>query len=162
VAGNRVVVRRAEPDDWATQKVLRLAALADAPDAFIVTLSEARAYPDSLWQQRIVDNPHLHVLVDGRPVGMAVLLDRAGHGELVGVWVDPAARGTGAVDALVAAAIELATSSGQPRINLWVVEGNDRAERAYARNGFVRTGATQPVPGRPSAIECEMSRPLSS
>ena len=36
---------------------------------------------------------------------------------------------------------------------LWVVEGNDRAERVYRRLGFAHTGAAQPVPGNPSLTE---------
>jgi hypothetical protein len=41
-----------------------------------------------------------------------------------------------------------------------VVEGNDRAERAYRRVGFEPTGVEQPVPGRPSDIEREFALDL--
>ena len=80
----------------------------------------------------------------------------AGVAALTSLWVDPAARGKGVGDQLVDTVVEWARNAGYQQIVLWVAEGNDRAERLYERNGFVRTGelARDPKP------EFEMCRRL--
>jgi GNAT superfamily N-acetyltransferase len=157
-----VVVRRLGPDDWATQRALRLAALTDAPLAFLTTLADAQQHPEQLWRDRIADSPHFVADVDGEPSGMTVVVLTDGQPEAVGVWVRPEARGSGAIEALLDAASSWAADQGHRRLGLWVVDGNARAERAYARYGFTRTGRSQPVPGRPDEVEVEMVRPLRS
>ena len=157
----RVDVRRVVPDEWQTLREIRLAALADAPDAYLTTLAEAQAYPDDLWRDRIADNPHLVATVDGVAVGLTVVLDTGEGREMVAVWVAPEARGHGVIEALIDASVSWARDEGDKELGLWVVDGNERAERAYARYGFTRTGRTQPVPGRPDEIEVEMTYALS-
>ena len=39
-------------DDWEVFRALRLRALADAPDAFGITLAEAADNPESVWRER--------------------------------------------------------------------------------------------------------------
>ena len=156
----RVVVRRVAPDEWPAFREIRLAALADAPQAYLTTLAEAQAYPEQLWRDRIAANPHLLATVDGVAVGMTVVIATDNGREIVSVWVAPDARGRGVIEALIDAAVGWAGDQGDAQLGLWVVEGNERAERAYARYGFSRTGRTQPVPGRPDEIEVEMTYAL--
>jgi RimJ/RimL family protein N-acetyltransferase len=62
---------------------------------------------------------------------------------------------------LVGAVIDWATAAPFRAIDLWVTVGNDAAEALYARLGFVRTGATQPVrEDDPTLLELAMTRPL--
>ena len=49
--------RQAQAADWETLRQLRLAALADAPDAFASTLEAEVAYPDEVWRQRAEGGP---------------------------------------------------------------------------------------------------------
>jgi GNAT superfamily N-acetyltransferase len=156
----RVVVRRVAPDEWPAFREIRLAALADAPQAYLTTLAEAQAQPAQLWQYRIAANPHFLATVDGVAVGMTVVIAADNGREIVSVWVAPDARGRGVIEALIDAAVSWAGDQGDAQLGLWVVEGNERAERAYARYGFTRTGRTQPVPGRPDEIEVEMTYAL--
>jgi len=159
----RVVVRRLVPDDWEAQRSLRLAALADSPSAFLTTLDQARQAPEQQWRDRIATSPHFLAEFNGTPAGMAVgLLIDDGTAEVVGVWVHPDARGSGAIEGLLDAVSAWAADEGHDRLGLWVVDGNERAERAYARYGFTRTGRSQPVPGRPGETEVEMVRELGS
>jgi hypothetical protein len=63
--------RQAQAADWEALRQLRLAALADAPDAFASTLEAELAFPTELWQQRAHQGV-AHALVDqavrwGRP-----------------------------------------------------------------------------------------------
>jgi GNAT superfamily N-acetyltransferase len=156
----RVVVRRVAPDEWPAFREIRLAALADAPHAYLTTLTEAQAYPEQLWRDRIAANPHFLAMVDGVAVGMTVVIAADNGREIVSVWVAPDARGRGVIEALMDAAVGWAGDQGDAQLGLWVVEGNERAERAYARYGFSRSGRTQPVPGRPDEIEVEMTYAL--
>jgi GNAT superfamily N-acetyltransferase len=156
----RVVVRRIGPDEWQALREVRLAALADAPYAYLTTLVEAQAQPAGMWQDRIAANPHFLATVGGVAVGMMVVIAADSGREIVAVWVAPEARGRGVIEALFDAAVRWAGDQGDAQLGLWVVEGNERAERAYARYGFSRTGRSQPVPGRPEEIEVEMTYAL--
>lgn len=156
----RVVVRRVAPDEWPAFREIRLAALGRCPQAYLTTLAEAQAYPEQLWRDRIAANPHFLAMVDGAAVGMTVVIAADPGREIVSVWVAPDARGRGVIEALIDAAVGWAGDQGDAQLGLWVVEGNGRAERAYARYGFSRTGRTQPVPGRPDDIEVEMTYSL--
>jgi GNAT superfamily N-acetyltransferase len=80
---------------------------------------------------------------------------------IVAVWVAPESRGNGVIDALIDSALTWSRGQGDTELGLWVVDGNQRAERAYSRCGFRRTGRTQPVPDRPGQIELEMTLPLT-
>jgi GNAT superfamily N-acetyltransferase len=76
------------------------------------------------------------------------------------MWVDPRFRRRGVGEALVQTVVDWATEEGFREVFLWVTAVNATAERLYARNGFVRTGASQDV--RPGELEYEMTRPLRS
>ncbi len=155
-----VAVRRAVIDDWAHVRAVRLAALADSPSAYITTLAEAREFPDALWQERISANPHFIAVSGQDPVGLAAVLFNQPLPEVVGMWVAPDFRGHGVVDELIGATAAASADRGAQELRLWVVEGNQRAEAAYIRNGFLRTGRLQAVPGRSEEIEFEMARLL--
>jgi ribosomal protein S18 acetylase RimI-like enzyme len=158
----RVVVRRVVPDEWQTFRDIRLAALADAPGAFITTLADAQAYPEQLWRSYTAEGGTMLAWRDDRPVGLVAAYVPVDQPHLVMMWVEPAARGTGVVEALIDAVVTWAGERDAKHVGLFVVEGNDRAERAYQRYGFRRTGRSQPVPGRPDDIEHEMTYSLSS
>jgi ribosomal protein S18 acetylase RimI-like enzyme len=65
------------------------------------------------------------------------LLDR--HGELVDLWVDPAARGGGAGARLTEAVAAALVERGAPRIVLSTAAPNATAQRLFARLGFRAT-----------------------
>lgn len=67
--------------------------------------------------------------------------DVAGLGELCALYVDPAAWGSGVGRALVEAAREQLAGQGFRSAVLWVLVGNDRAERFYARDGWEPDGS---------------------
>ncbi len=71
----------------------------------------------------------------------------------------PDTRGTGAADALIAAGVEWATAAGCRAVRLQVIDGNERAERCYVRNGFRRTGVVTVGDGD-APVQVEMERVL--
>lgn len=95
--------------------------------------------------------------IEGAIVGTASGGDGDGTGvaALTAMWVDPRFRRSGVGQALVRRVIEWARESGYSELLLWVVDGNDGAERLYVHSGFRRTGAAQEV--RPGELEYELS-----
>lgn len=144
-------VVRPDGNDWARVRDLRLAALADAPDAFGSTLAQERDQPEPFWRRRLarVDATTLLVVLDGRDAGIVVVAPEEDELETAGifsVWVAPFARGRGAGDALMIAAVEEARARGFRRVALEVGEHNLPAQALYARHGFTPTGLRGHLP----------------
>lgn len=141
-------VRRIGEDDWELLRSVRLAALADAPEAFRARLADAEAYPQARWRQQAGPTTAGGLPVatfvarrpDGSGAGMAVGVDTGESTNVVGVWVAPDERGTGLFDRLMEA---VEAWSPHRRLVLDVALGNERARRAYERRGFVVTGRSE-------------------
>ncbi|WP_155368463.1 GNAT family N-acetyltransferase [Catellatospora vulcania] len=129
-------------DDWPVWRELRLAALAEAPDAFGARLADWQGDGDRAerWRGRL-EIPGSHNLVatiGGRPAGMAsgVPTGEPGVVELISMWVHPDARGQGVGDRLLAAVEQWARQVGAHVLKLAVADGNASAAALYRRNGF--------------------------
>ena len=87
-------VVRADVEDWAAVREIRLRALADAPDAFASGLADERGRAESEWRDRLAspDARTFLALDDGDPVGLVTVYrdpdDRA-RAHLVSLWVSP-------------------------------------------------------------------------
>jgi ribosomal protein S18 acetylase RimI-like enzyme len=146
-----IQVRRVQPEDWATLRTVRLAALADAPAAFGSTTARELALDDAEWRRRTETAPNFIAWREDDPVGLVTVVARPGDDEdgppaeweLVSMWVSPHARGSGAADLLVSAAVEVVRAESARRLMLWVAHGNARARAFYLRAGFRQTGARQ-------------------
>ncbi|GAA3756128.1 GNAT family N-acetyltransferase [Streptomyces tremellae] len=68
----------------------------------------------------------------------------AGTAELYALYVAPRHVSTGVGRALMDALLAAAGAAGHPLMQLWVVAGNARARRFYARAGFAPDGAEEP------------------
>ncbi|MET8942530.1 GNAT family N-acetyltransferase [Streptomyces sp. NPDC004542] len=172
------VIRSIRADEWPAVKALRLLALQDpvAHLAFLETYEEARAKPDSFWQERaeraaegataaqqiIAEGP------DGQWVGtLTVLVEEAGtkdwagfpvdrrQGHVVGVFVRPECRGIGLTEVLFDAGVEWAWGMGAERVRLIVHEDNERAQRLYRKVGFAPSGVVVPLEQTPGETELE-------
>lgn len=143
--------------EWPVLKQVRLRALADAPEAFCTTSAQAQAWTDGEWRERagrFAVNPPAAARIaylDGMPCGMMTCYFAAPDtqnaeavAELTAVWVDPAARGQGAGEALVASMVDWAGTQGIRVLQAWVMEGNERAVAFYKKVGFAETGQRQP------------------
>ncbi|MFF8596721.1 GNAT family N-acetyltransferase [Streptomyces sp. NPDC015220] len=174
----KYLVRAIRAEEWPAVKALRLRALRDpiAHLAFLETYEDAAAKPDSFWQERAAKASTGETGVrqfvaqgpDGEWVGsVTVLLEEAGttdwagfpverrQGHLVGVYVRPEHRGCGLTEVLFDEAVQWAWAIGVERIRLIVHEDNGRAQRFYRRVGFLPTGRTVPLAGKPGETELE-------
>ncbi|WP_169982667.1 MULTISPECIES: GNAT family N-acetyltransferase [unclassified Microbispora] len=156
-----VVIRRLGGEDWRTWRDLRLAALADAPGIFHGDLEEERAYDEARWRRWTEDGVKVAAFGADVPVGVAagrVPADRAGAVELFGMWVRPEVRGGRIAERLALEVTAWARETGRSRVELWVVSGNDPAERVYRRLGFRGTGEYQLHPRDPGLRKYVMAK----
>lgn len=136
--------------DAPAYRLLMLEAYTQAADAFTSTAEERAAEPLSFWEKRIADPAGLHfafgAFAGGRLVGTVALecsaKPKTRHKALViGMYVEPSARGTGAAWRLLEALIMQARRrDGLRLLTLTVTEGNEPAIRLYRRAGFVAYG----------------------
>jgi ribosomal protein S18 acetylase RimI-like enzyme len=160
-----MTVVRAGLDDLDEVRDIRLRALADAPYAFASTLERELGLTDSDWRQRIERGPWWLARAGdaGPPVGLVagmVDLDEPADRQLVGMWVDPSARGTPTAGLLVESVLDWARADGAEGVVLWVADGNERAERLYFRMGFTRNGRRAPLASDPEKGEFQMEHRL--
>lgn len=139
-----------EASDAQRYRALMLEAYERAADAFTSTAQERAAETALFWAKRIADPMGLSVAFgafDGADLVGTVALEfsakpKTRHKALViGMYVSPGARGTGAGRALLAAALRYAeTKEGLIRLNLTVTEGNAPAIHLYQSAGFETFG----------------------
>lgn len=146
-----MIVRRVEASEWREVRELRLRALQDpnAELAFIGTHAEALLSSDDFWRNRAFaaadggpNAQFVAVTDDGAWVGSATVLVGVSplRASIVGVYVDPVARGNGTIDALLDACATFVRSCGLREVFLTVHTDNHRAQGAYVRGGFADTG----------------------
>lgn len=147
-----ISVRQLRSDDWQEWRAMRLAALAEAPDAFCSTLEEWSGEGDreDRWRARLEEvELNLFAEIDGRVGGMVSATGPVdGESELITMWVAPEERGKGVGDALVRAVLCWARRQGARRVALDVREGNRHALALYERQGFADSGEA-PGPDEP-------------
>ncbi len=171
-------LRRAFANDWSAVRDVRLRALTQDPSAFCSTLDRELAFDEHAWRSRLADGITVLAWADDAPVATAAQDTQevsgapvtpmatargkadpheAGGKEIVGMWVDPAKRGSGVADSLISTVIEWAQSEGAHEVALWVAGGNDRARAFYERCGFTATGERDSMPSGVDQIRMRMS-----
>jgi RimJ/RimL family protein N-acetyltransferase len=165
---DEVEVRAVHDHEWREVRDLRLRALQDevADLAFVDTYVEASRRLDEFWQQRAAGSSleagpdagarqFVAVAADGTWVGsVTVIVERVGErdfegveitrdaGALVGVYLDPAYRGRGIIQRVMAAAVDWVRERELGSARLYVHVDNPRAQHAYEKAGFAPTGVT--------------------
>ena len=149
-------VARLQPSDATQYRALMLQAYELAADAFTSTAEERAAEPESFWVKRIADPTGMSAAFgafEGQELVGTVALEfsakpKTRHKALViGMYVAPSARGTGAGRALLRAAVDCAKNRhGVLLLTLTVTEGNEPAVNLYRSAGF------QPYGVEPMAI----------
>ncbi|SHK84416.1 Acetyltransferase (GNAT) family protein [Pseudonocardia thermophila] len=135
---------------------MRLAALRNAPTAFASTYAREIRLSDDEWRALLgPDRAWFAAGEVGLAAGHPSWTGVPGRVDLVSMWVHPDHRGRGLAGELAAAVLGWARSVGAAEVELWVVDGNDAAARAYAKAGFAPTGRSQPLPSHPELTERE-------
>ncbi len=146
-----MIIRPMAEQDWRRAKAIRLAALADTPDAFGTTLAEDEARPDAEWRARLAASDRVTFVAEltGEDVGLVVcapfegLQDTAG---LFAMWTAPEARQSGIGSALVQAVVDWARQRGYKKVALDVADTNRAAIALYEKHGFMPTGEVSTLP----------------
>ena len=163
-----MTVRRIRADEGKLLRVVRLAALADAPFAYSSTHEREADLTADDWAERaatraISDSASTWFAVDegGDVLGLVgAFRPQDTDVELVSMWTAPEARGLGVARQLVEVVVAWAREVGSTTVSLWVTRGNEPAHRLYESMGFVETGDFQPLPSDPCKDEVRMTRTL--
>lgn len=141
------LVRPVREADAEPYRDLRIEALRTAPTAFGMDVTTAENRSLEQWQQQMRDgtgdSQTLNCIAEAGSecVGMIVFQQETGvktahNGNIYGVYVRPAWRGVGILDALFAAGSAWAAPRGVRFLKLSVSATNVAAIRAYTRLGF--------------------------
>jgi GNAT superfamily N-acetyltransferase len=133
--------------DWRVWKPLRLEALADTPIGFGELYADAVAQADHEWELRWRRQTGIKVMALERdvPLGIAGGFPADdGRKVLFSVYVRPAARGRGVLEALVD---RVEAWAAPDPLHLDVHVDNAPARSAYLRLGFVENGMITPGGG---------------
>jgi len=148
---SRVLIRSATPEDAFGVAVVHVRAWQVGyrglmPDAYLEGLRpEDRAAKYAFGDTR-PERPATIVAVDNEKIcgfaatGPARDADAVGAGELMALNVDPDAWGRGVGRLLIAEARDRLAERGHADAILWVMDGNDRAERFYGADGWTPDG----------------------
>jgi GNAT superfamily N-acetyltransferase len=130
-----IVVRRIRPGDASALKTVRLAALTDRPDAFGSTFEREAAFTPEIWASRtfqssLGDHAVTYLAwLDDDAVGIVDGLRDGPVVELMSMWTAPGLRRRGLGRRLVEATVEWDANAEAERVELWVMRGNDAAQR---------------------------------
>ena len=145
-------IRSTETEDWMLLRKVRLAALLDTPTAFGVSYQTAAAYTDEQWKVRASSTGTVFWLAfeQDRPVGLiGVAVSSTHRFNLIGMWVEPVARGSGVATQLVEVVKARAIAEGFDRVFLDVSPDNARASNFYLKQGFVFMDEWAPLESHP-------------
>lgn len=150
-----VKIRHARPEDAPAIAEIHVRTWQSAyrgllPDDALAAMTPEQRLP--MWERLLAALPDGHgVLVaesDGAVVGFSSFgprrnADRGDELELFTIYVDPTAQHCGIGTSLLQASLAAMREAGAARAVLWVLDGNETAQRFYRRSGWVRGETTK-------------------
>ncbi|TWP34713.1 GNAT family N-acetyltransferase [Leekyejoonella antrihumi] len=144
-----ITVRALGDEDWQVYRDVRLAALAESPDAFAAKAAHEQAFEEELWRKRIARSRRLVAEQDDKVVGVVSVGHKGSQdervSELFGLWVMPELRGKGVAWRLVEAGVDQARSDSYDFVLYWVGTDNGRAVAFASSFGFRPTDTRRPM-----------------
>jgi len=140
-----LTVRRFRDDEAAAYRAVRLEALATSPEFYASVLADEADRTEQSYADHLAGAPVWGAFDGEAPVGMAGLNVHVGERKqhkatLWGMYVAPAARGSGVAADLVQAILDHARAAGLEQVQLTVMASNARARALYERMGFTPFG----------------------
>ena len=164
-----IAVRTLSEDEWQDYRQVRLAALAESPEAFVATHAEESGYDEDFWRQRMRRSSRILAEREGTVVGVVSVgsssEEREDVAELFGLWVAPQHRGSGVAWKLVQAGADQARAEGKAHLVYWVGTDNGRGVAFASSFGFRTTDYRRPmrvVSEEEGAEEMAMVLPLGA
>ncbi len=165
----RPVTSFLEPADWRHLRAMRLAALQDAPEAFVTTYVVERRRRRREWVALLTGSRWVVARQGDEIVGIACLAAPDDEGPkkrfIESVWVKPGRRRRGLVRRMVKELEGWARGEGAEALQLWVLDTNETAADAYVKLGFGWAdrvqGSPKLWPDRTPVKERLMVRPIS-
>lgn len=138
-----------QANEWALFRQLRLAALAESPDASSPTLESVEDRDEHYWQDaatRFAESEQMVLLVARPDLGlMSAVADEQMVGHIGAMWVAPGARGQQLGNVMLDTGIQFLEGIGCLTIELSVTETNTVAIALYRSRGFELTGVDEPL-----------------
>lgn len=146
---SEISVRVLREEDWADYRDVRLRALKESPEAFVASAEEEGTYGEDRWRGRMQRSRRLLAEQGDSVVGVVSVgshkIEAPGVGELFGLWVEPALRGTGVARKLLEAAAAQARADDLKQLIYWVGTDNGRAVAFASSFGFRPTDSRRPM-----------------
>jgi RimJ/RimL family protein N-acetyltransferase len=152
-----------QPSNAPSYRALMLEAYEVTADAFTSTAAERASEPEAFWIKRIADPTGLsaafgafegHELIGTVAIEFTAKPKTRHKALVIGMYVTPEARGTGAGRALLIAAIEHAQAiESLLQLTLTVTEGNEPAISLYRSAGFQEYGVEPKAILTPSGLK---------
>ncbi len=143
-----IEVRLLGEDEWQVYREVRLAALEDAPEAFVARFEDEASRGEGFWRDRMIRASRIVAEREDKPVGL-VGLGLHGEdpeaGEVFGLWTSPTVRGQHVARGLVSTAAEKATEDGCRLLYFWAISDQASAVGFASSFGFRPTSKRRPV-----------------
>ena len=136
--------RRLTAADLAAYRTVRNEGLTNDSGSFRISVADDDAQGEAVWKKRLDEDYVVAVEDGGRILGIGGFSRMSGtkadhKGLIWGMYVRPAARGTGAADHIMTTLLAHAATTVW-QVQLTVVAANRRAVRFYERHGFESYG----------------------
>jgi RimJ/RimL family protein N-acetyltransferase len=152
-------LRRLMPDDWASYRAIRLAALRECPGVYGMTYADEEKYGEATWRMTLVDNDtYVFGLFDDETLvatqGVSRWRKDPRKGIVWGSYIRPAYRGQGRFGSLYRACLDEAERHADWD-SLFVSHraDNEASRRVILANGFTRTHAEPHI--WPDGVACD-------
>jgi RimJ/RimL family protein N-acetyltransferase len=148
--------------DWERLRAIRLASLADSPDAFGASYEVEAELPREAWLERMSTVRYFTALIDNQDIAVMSVDqfdgDFGANIWLGGCWVHPSVRGSGVMKAMMEFIDSVAEERAWQCQGLGVWHDNYPAIAAYERLGFVVRGEMQESTRKPGMFYQRMIR----
>lgn len=142
---------------WERVRDVRLRSLQESPEAFTSSYERESAWNKEDWAPRWNNRAWFLSSENNFDTGIAgtYAFGDPQHVHVIGMWVDPAYRGTKAAEDLIDACKAWTRNRGSDELALLVVPGNIPARRFYEKVGFTLKSDSVTIPEDPHGIYAE-------